>query len=318
MHLVESGKVYLVGAGPGDPALLTRKAEQLIRSADIILYDRLVNPFILQLAKPEIEIIDVGKRPYQKHIQQTEINEQIILAARRHSCVVRLKGGDPAIFGRVQEEGVALSEQGIAFEIVPGITSASAAVAKMGIGLTARNVAKAITFTTASHCKGQVEELDLHSLTQGGTLAIYMGIKRLPQIVKQIHQETKTDFPIAIFYNVSTYNEKMISGKLTTIIKQVEEQDLGMTPGIILIGKVMDMVNEKFRNIDNVKRKNYLISGARSLAIEKAFELYEAGHYCLMKIDSQQSYHKSQFKLYEQLEKELKFDERIVLDNYQY
>lgn len=318
MHLVESGKVYLVGAGPGDPTLLTRKAEQLIRSADIILYDRLVNPFILQLAKPEIEIIDVGKRPYQKHIQQTEINEQIILAAQRHSCVVRLKGGDPAIFGRIQEEAVALSEQGIGFEIVPGITSASAAVAKMGVGLTARNIAKTTTFTTASHCKEQVEDLDLHNLINGGTLAIYMGIKRLPQIVKQIYQETKTDFPIAIFYNVSTYNEQMISGQLTTIIKQVEEQDLVMTPGIIIIGKVMDMTNEISRNIDNTLRKNYLISGARSLAIEKAFELYEEGHYCLMKIDSQQSYHKSQFKLYQQLEKELDFDEYIVLDAYHY
>ncbi|MEP9819483.1 uroporphyrinogen-III C-methyltransferase [Staphylococcus sp. KY49P] len=317
MHLVESGKVHLVGAGPGDPTLLTRKAEQLIRSADIIFYDRLVNPFILQLAKPEIEIIDVGKRPYQKHIQQTEINEQIVLAAQRYSCVVRLKGGDPAIFGRVQEEAVALSEQGIPFEIVPGITSASAAAAKMGIGLTARNVAKAITFTTASHCKGQVEALDLHSLMHGGTLAIYMGIKRLAQIVKQIYQETKIDFPIAIFYNVSTYNEQMISGQLTTIIKQVEEQDLGMTPGIIIIGKVMDMTNEMSRNIDNTKRKNYLIAGKRSLAIEKAFELYAVGHYCLIKIDSQQPYHKSQFKLYAQQEKDLQFDEHIFMDNYQ-
>ena len=317
MHLVESGKVYLVGAGPGNPTLLTRKAEQLIRCADIILYDRLVNPFILQLAKPESEIIDVGKRPYQKHIQQSEINEQIISAAQHHSCVVRLKGGDPAIFGRVQEEAVALSVQRIPFEIVPGITSVSAAAAKMGIGLTARNVAKAITFTTASHCKGQVEALDLHSLMHGDTLAIYMGIKRLPQIVKQIYQETKIDFPIAIFYNVSTYHEQMISGHLTTIIKQVEAQDLEMTPGIIIIGKVMDMANEMFRNIDNTKRKNYLISGKRSLAIEKAFELYAAGHYCLIKIDSQQSYHKSQFKLYEQQEKDLEFDEHIFMDNYQ-
>src|SRR5699024_867257 len=210
MSVNTHGKVYLIGAGPGHPELLTRKAERLIRSADIILYDRLVNPFILQLVRPEIEIINVGKEAYHKHIQQQVINRKLISAAKQHRCVVRLKGGDPAIFGRVHEEIVALSQVDIDFEVVPGITTASAAVASVGLGLTIRNIAHCVTFTTGHLNNNSRQQLDVTTLKNGGTLAIYMGVKRLPEIMKEIYQSTRVDYPVLLIFNVSSYNEKHI------------------------------------------------------------------------------------------------------------
>ncbi len=142
MSVSNYGQVYLVGAGPGNPNFLTKKAQRLIENADIILYDRLVNPLILQYAKPEIEIVDVGKKPYTKHIQQDNINQLMVKAASKHNHVVRLKGGDPAIFGRLHEEVETLRDLDINFEIVPGVTSASAAAQSMNIGLTMRSLVK--------------------------------------------------------------------------------------------------------------------------------------------------------------------------------
>ena len=196
MSINEYGTVYLVGAGPGNPSLLTKRAQRLIENADIILYDRLVNPFILQYAKPEIEIVDVGKKPYTKHIQQESINQKTIEAASKHHHVVRLKGGDPAIFGRVQEEVEALNKLNIDFEIVPGVTSASAAAQSMNLGLTMRSIAKNVTFSTGHFKDSKDNDIDISTLLNKGTLAVYMGVKRLPRIIKQIRQYTSYDLSL--------------------------------------------------------------------------------------------------------------------------
>ncbi len=188
MSVDEYGKVYLIGAGPGNPNYLTKKAERLIREAEVILYDRLVNPLI-RCARLTTEIIDVGKKPYAKHIQQEKINDCIVEAARRYNKVVRLKGGDPAIFGRVQVD--TLNNFNIAFEIVPGVTSASAAVATLQTGLTMRTVAKSVTFSTGHFKDSEENEVDVNSLVNGRQLAIYMGVKRLGKIITQIQQYTQ-------------------------------------------------------------------------------------------------------------------------------
>ena len=193
MSITYPGTVYLIGAGPGNPNLLTKKAERLIRAADVILFDRLVNPFILQYASSQTKVINVGKKPYCKHIQQEEINQKIVEAAKQYRCVVRLKGGDPAIFGRITEEVQTLENHHIHYEIVPGVTSASAAVATMNMGLTMRSIAPSVTFSTG-HFKDSVKhDTDIRNLINGGTLAIYMGVKRLGQIIKQIESYTNED-----------------------------------------------------------------------------------------------------------------------------
>lgn len=301
MSINTTGHVYLIGAGPGNPNLLTRKAEHLIRTADIILYDRLVNPFIIQLAKPGIEIVDVGKKPYSRHIQQKEINDIIIDAAYKHERVVRLKGGDPAIFGRVQEEVEILKENNVPCEIVPGITTASAAAATLGIGLTSRNISKSVTFTTGSFKDSKEQAIDIASLIDGGTLAIYMGIKRLPSIIKQIYTQVGKDYPICAVFNVSYANQKVIIGHLSDIEDKVKATAPEDAPGILLVGDAMAQTSGE-TIIDSEHDKQYflkqcIVTGDREKAIEKAFEIYDAGGWCMIDPDQNDHYHQSQLDL---------------------
>ena len=143
----ESARVYLVGAGPGDPELLTMKAARLLRQADVVLHDALVDPRVLQIAS-NARLIDVGKRASKSSTAQRFINRMLVTSARNHSCVVRLKGGDPTIFGRLDEEMQALRDAGIAFEVVPGVTAACAAAATLQASLTLRGVARSVRFLT--------------------------------------------------------------------------------------------------------------------------------------------------------------------------
>lgn len=301
MAVSTTGHVYLVGAGPGNPNLLTRKAEHLIRTADIVLYDRLVNPFILQLAPPGIEIIDVGKKPYSRHIQQGEINDIIIDSAYKHQRVVRLKGGDPAIFGRVQEEVEVLKAHDIPCEIVPGITTASAASAILGIGLTSRNVSKSVTFTTGSFKDSKEEEIDIASLIDGGTLAIYMGIKRLHKIIEQIYRQVGKDYPICAIFNVSYANQVIIRGHLSTIEEDVRDAAPEDAPGILLVGDAMGLTEgATYIESDHLPEyfgKQCIVTGEREAAIEKAFEIYDAGGWAMIDPNSGDTYHQSQLDL---------------------
>ncbi|MGN5882876.1 uroporphyrinogen-III C-methyltransferase [Staphylococcus simulans] len=301
MAVSTTGHVYLVGAGPGNPNLLTRKAEHLIRTADIVLYDRLVNPFILQLAAPGIEIVDVGKKPYSRHIQQGEINDIIVEAAYKHQKVVRLKGGDPAIFARVQEEVEVLKSHQIPCEIVPGITTASAAAAALGIGLTSRNISKSVTFTTGSFKDSQEQEIDIASLIDGGTLAIYMGIKRLHTIISQIYKQVGKDYPICAIFNVSYSNQVVIQGKLSTIEDDVREAAPDDAPGILLVGDAMALTDgPTFIETDHLPEyfgKQCIVTGDREAAINKAFEIYDAGGYAMIDPNTGDEYHQSQLDL---------------------
>ncbi|UMT80423.1 uroporphyrinogen-III C-methyltransferase [Staphylococcus roterodami] len=300
MSVDEYGKVYLIGAGPGNPNYLTKKAERLIREADVILYDRLVNPLILQYSKSTTEIIDVGKKPYAKHIQQEKINECIVEAARRYNKVVRLKGGDPAIFGRVQEEVDTLNKFNIAFEIVPGVTSASAAVATMQTGLTMRAVAKSVTFSTGHFKDSEENEVGVNVLVNGGTLAIYMGVKRLGKIIAQIQQYTDIDYPIAIVFQASCFNEFVVKGRLSNIVEKLERYVTEAKPGICIIGEVVGYT-ENVSTTSNPTQQFYVVSGTKHDALILCEHLYDAGYGCILNPNdtSNGTYHPSQYSYYD-------------------
>jgi uroporphyrin-III C-methyltransferase len=179
------GKVFLVGAGPGDPDLLTVKAARILAAATVVLHDALVTPAILALA-PQAEHIDIGKRCGRKLLTQSEINDLLIAHSRKGGSVVRLKGGDPSIFGRAGEEIAALLEAGIEFEIVPGVSTALAAAASAKISLTDRRYASAVTFMTGHRRPGD-EEVEWNRLvTSGSTLAIYMPGSNYGEIVANL------------------------------------------------------------------------------------------------------------------------------------
>ncbi|MCG3399292.1 uroporphyrinogen-III C-methyltransferase [Staphylococcus massiliensis] len=303
---ITKGFVSLVGAGPGHPDLLSRKAERVIKRADIILYDRLVNPFIIQFAKPEAELINVGKIPYGKQVKQEKINALLVEAAFNHKHVVRLKGGDPAIFGRVKDEVEALEAEGIAYEIVPGITSASAAVASYGVGLTERNVATSITFTTG-HFKDSMErDIDITSLLDGGTLAIYMGVKRLPMLMDFIMTQAKVDYNVVVIFNATRFNEFKVEGTVSNIADQVANVDVA-GPAVIIVGDVTTSILEK----QHIIKKRFLIKGMYDDAMTKALDLYDDGYECFIEVDEAETRHPSQRAFQREIIEETHFDDFI-------
>ncbi|MGA4514850.1 uroporphyrin-III C-methyltransferase [Staphylococcus caledonicus] len=300
MSIDSGNKVYLIGAGPGNPNLLTKKAERLIRKADVILYDRLVNPLILQYAPATTEVIDVGKKPYVKHIQQDDINLKIVEAAQKHQTVVRLKGGDPAIFGRVTEEVNTLKQYNISYEIVPGVTSASAAVATMDLGLTMRAVAPSVTFSTGHFKNSSNHDTDIRNLLNGGTLAIYMGVKRLGNIIQQISQFTDEDYSIAVVFNATCYNQKVVTGKLSNIEHQLQLQ-LDGEPGICILGAIIDYIDVEHIVDSNYSFDDtlYIIKGSKEDVLIEAEIRSDRGQRCLVDYGAQ--YHSSQEQVYQHI-----------------
>ncbi len=230
------GRVILVGAGPGDPELLTLKARRFLHEADVVLYDRLVDPRILELARREAELIEVGKTPGGPAWKQADINAALIEHARAGAVVVRLKSGDPMVFGRADEELDALDAASIAWEVVPGITSASAAAASAGRSLTRRGRNQAITFLTAHDAEGYAEH-DWRALAQPDhALAIYMGLRaaRFVQGRLMLHGASP-ETPVTIIENASRPGEKRVSATLREMCERISEA--GITgPAIIFIG----------------------------------------------------------------------------------
>ena len=182
-ELIAPGTAWLVGAGPGDPDLLTRKAERLIRQASVIFHDALVGPGVLELVPPQVRLVSVGKRSGRHSKDQRTIDELIVEAALAGERVVRLKGGDPAIFGRATEELDACRAAGVPVRVCPGVTAASAAAASLGLSLTLRGLARRLTFVTAHTRAGEELELDWDALADSqATLAIYMGKAAAPTV----------------------------------------------------------------------------------------------------------------------------------------
>ena len=204
--------VHLVGAGPGDPELLTVRAVKLLRQADVVVHDRLVNPAVLDLAPPWAERIDVGKAPGVPSPSQTEINAVLIDRGSSFECVVRLKGGDPFVFGRGGEEAVALRSSGLDVEVVPGVTSAVAAPAAAGIPVTMRGVASGFTVVTAHQDPASERQLDWDALARSGTtLVILMGAARAAQVADRLLVGGMgADTPVAVISSATTSTQNIV------------------------------------------------------------------------------------------------------------
>lgn len=232
--------VFLAGAGPGDPELLTLKTARLLGSAQVVLHDSLVGPDILSLINSAAEIVDVGKRCGQASTAQAEICRLLVEYARTGKLVVRLKGGDPVIFGRLTEEMEALSQAGIEFEVVPGITAASAAAADLRLSLTQRRIARSLHIITGHGAEHGLPAHNWAALAQaGGTLAVYMGSKHLPGLVeKLLSAGTAPNLPAVAVESASLPDERVIRAALAQLPQAVAES-APTGPVLLLIGAAL-------------------------------------------------------------------------------
>jgi len=232
--------VYLTGAGPGDLELLTIKALRVVREADVIIYDRLANPEILKEAKDGCEFIYVGKEESHHSLPQEEINEVIYQNALKHETVVRLKGGDPLVFGRGGEEGIYLREREVAFEFIPGITSAIAVPEYAGIPVTHRGVSVSFRVVTGHESRNKEHsQITWENFKSDDTIVFLMGLHRLKTIAKKLIEIGKpSDYPVAVISRGTTPDEKTVIGTLETIWE--EAKDLP-TPALIVVGEVVTL-----------------------------------------------------------------------------
>lgn len=235
-----TGTVYIVGAGPGDPELITVKAMRRIQLADVILYDRLVNEELLSYARPDTELVYCGKAPGAHAMPQHMINKTLVDYALQGKQVVRLKGGDPFVFGRGGEEALELVEWGIPYEIVPGITSAIGAAAAAGIPITHRGYAATFACVTGHRCHGDNSPVRWDLLAHGvDTLAIYMGVSQLPAIREELLKHGKSAAtPVAVIERGTTSRQRTIVGTLADIHTLAVTMKIS-NPSLIIIGEVV-------------------------------------------------------------------------------
>ncbi|MGL5081332.1 MAG: uroporphyrinogen-III C-methyltransferase [Microcoleaceae cyanobacterium] len=237
------GKVYLVGAGPGDPGLMTLKGKGLLQCADVVVYDALVSLPILAMINPQAEQIHAGKRRGRHSLLQTETTQLLIEKAKHHAIVVRLKGGDPFIFGRGGEEMEDLVAAGIAVEIVPGITSGIAAPAYLGIPLTHRRYSSSVTFVTGHEATGKYRpQVNWQAIAHGSeTIVVYMGLHNLAHITTELLTAGLTpSTPIALVRWGTRPEQEALKGELGTIVQQVEQVGFE-APAIAIIGSVVGL-----------------------------------------------------------------------------
>ncbi|MGP0127996.1 MAG: uroporphyrinogen-III C-methyltransferase [cyanobacterium endosymbiont of Rhopalodia musculus] len=237
------GKVYLVGAGPGDPGLITLKGKTLLEHADVVVYDALVSPPILAMISNRAEKIHAGKRRGRHSKLQEETTRLLIEKAYTHAVVVRLKGGDPFIFGRGGEEMEDLIQGGVPVEVVPGITAGVAAPAYVGIPVTHREYSSSVTFVTGHEAVGKYRpQVNWSAIAQGSeTIVIYMGIYNLPKIVARLQAGgLGSDTPIALIRWGTQPEQTELIGTLGTIIEQIQQTQIG-APTIALIGQIVNL-----------------------------------------------------------------------------
>lgn len=237
------GKVYLVGAGPGDPGLMTLKGKTLLEHCDVVIYDALISDEILAMINPHAEKINAGKRRGNHSLLQSETTQLLITKAREHAIVVRLKGGDPFIFGRGGEEMADLVKAGIPVEVVPGITSGIAATAYAGIPLTHRDYSSSVTFVTGHEAAGKYRpQINWQAIAHGSeTIVIYMGLHNLPEIVPQLIQAgLPPETPIALVRQGTRPDQSELVGSLGDILAKVVQANF-TPPAIAVIGKVVNL-----------------------------------------------------------------------------
>ena len=235
--MTDTGTIYLVGAGPGDPDLLTLRAARLIEAAQIVVHDGLVDPAILALAPADARLVSVAKRRAHHTLPQEDINALLVREARSGRDVVRLKGGDPFVFGRGGEEAEAARAAGIPVEIVPGISAANGAAAAAKIALTHREASSIVSFV-AGQCKGLAEQDWAGLAGKGRTLVIYMGVKTAPQIAEKLMADgLAPDMPVAVIENAARPSMRVLRGPLAALPELVEREAV-KSPALIVIGEV--------------------------------------------------------------------------------
>ncbi|URR36161.1 uroporphyrinogen-III C-methyltransferase [Thermosynechococcus sp. HN-54] len=248
------GKVYLVGAGPGDVGLLTVRAKTLLEWADVVLYDALISPEILDLINPQAEKIHVGKRRGNHTLSQTEICHLLIDLAQRHAVIVRLKGGDPFVFGRGGEECLALVEAGITVEVVPGVTSGVAAPAYAHIPLTHRDFSSSVVFVTGHEAAGRYQpRVNWSALaTAVDTIVIYMGLHHLGEIVPQLLAGGRSpQTPLAFIESGTTPQQRVVVTTLERAIATYDEAQI-QTPALIVIGEVIHLRSQLMGSLHQI------------------------------------------------------------------
>jgi uroporphyrin-III C-methyltransferase len=235
------GKVYLVGAGPGDPGLMTIKGKALLEHSDVVVYDALVSPQVIQMINPAAEKIYAGKRSGRHSLPQEEITALLVAKAKEHAVVVRLKGGDPFVFGRGGEELEDLIGHGVPVEVVPGVTAGVAVPAYAGIPLTHRKYSSSVAFVAGHQATpGPGWEVNWKALAQGAqTLVVYMGVQQLPQIVAAILEAGRpTETPIALIRWGTTPQQQTLIADLGTVVERVAQENFD-PPAIIVVGEVV-------------------------------------------------------------------------------
>ncbi|OEC02985.1 uroporphyrin-III methyltransferase [Lysinibacillus sphaericus] len=246
------GKVFIVGAGPGDVDLITVRGLRCIEQADVILYDRLVNKDLLAYAKKGAKLIFCGKLPNRHAMIQEHINHSLVSYAQQGFIVTRLKGGDPFVFGRGAEEAEVLAQHHIPFEVIPGITSGIAAPAYAGIPVTHRDLSSSFAMVTGHMREGKDDGIQWESLAKGiDTLAIYMGVGNLPYIQQQLLRYGRdAQTPVALIHWGTCAQQKTVLGTLATIVDVVQQEKI-QNPSMIVIGKVVTL-REKIQWFEEV------------------------------------------------------------------
>lgn len=240
MTRTRPGTVYLVGAGPGDPDLLTRKGARLLAVAGAVVHDALIDSRLFMEVAPGAELYDVGRRAGTKRLDQPQVNELLIKLAGVHEIVVRLKGGDPFVFGRGGEEAIALKAAGIPFEVVPGVTAGGAVPAYAGIPLTHRGVASSVTFLTGHQVTSSPEGAEASSpITREGTLVIFMGLLRVEEIARGlIERGLSPDTPTAVIESGTYASQRTVTGVLANIGERARVGRISR-PALIVVGDVV-------------------------------------------------------------------------------
>ena len=249
------GEVYIVGAGPGDPELLTFKALRLMQQADIVYYDALVSPQVLDLCRRDADKVFVGKKRSNHAVAQLGINELLVNSAKEGRRVVRLKGGDPFIFGRGGEEIESLRAHGVPYQVVPGITAANAAASYAGIPLTHRDHSQSVRFVTGFLKAGAPNSNFKSFLNTDETVVFYMGLHSLPRLTTGlIDAGRSSDTPIAIVSNASMPNQQVLTGTLANIV-ELQEQNQLPTPALLIMGDVVGLHHDlAWYHVDNEQK----------------------------------------------------------------
>jgi uroporphyrinogen III methyltransferase/synthase len=279
-----TARVYLVGAGPGDPGLITVRGQECIEAADVIIYDYLAAPALLIHARKTAELIYVGKKGGDHTLSQDQINALIVEKAKAGFKVCRLKGGDPFIFGRGGEEAEVLAAKGIPFEVVPGVTSAVAAAAYAGIPLTHRELTATLAFVTGHEDPHKEKSnIDWDALSRGvGTLVFFMGVKNLPDITQKLIAHGKSpDTPVALIRWGTTPSQQTVAGTLDNISERVKKAGL-KAPAIIVVGEVVQL-RESLKWFENrpLLGKRIVVTRAREQASDLVKRLSDLGAACL-------------------------------------